>query len=137
MAEPLSRASPSDPPTGAPGPRVDERAVGPTSASLLGSAVSSRSVVAQSRFFAWARPRAAGPEGEGAERPGSWRARQRYHRALVLVIGAWAVVTCVAAAVYPPAALVAAVAGIAHILVGYRVEQRRRTEEGVAQPEPR
>ena len=99
--------------------------------------MSSRSVLAQSRFFAWARPRPGGPEVEGAERPGSRRARQRYHRALVLVIGAWAVVTCVAAAVFPPAALAAAVVGVAHILVGYRVEQQRRTEEGVAQPEPR
>jgi hypothetical protein len=99
--------------------------------------MSSRSVLTQSRIFAWARPRAVGPEHESLERPGSWRARQRYHRALVLVIGVWAVVTCVAAAVFPPAALAAAVAGIAHILVGYRVEQRRRTAEGVAPADPR
>ncbi|MEJ2863654.1 hypothetical protein [Actinomycetospora flava] len=56
-------------------------------------------------------------------------ARQRYHRALFLLIGFWALVTCVTAAVYPLAALVAAVAGLTHIIAGYRVEQRRRTEE--------
>jgi hypothetical protein len=88
-------------------------------------------------LFAWARPRAGEPTTGGPERLGTWRARQRYHRALVLVIGSWAVVTCVAAAVSPPAALAAAVAGIAHILTGYRIEQKRRAEEGTGAPHRR
>jgi len=44
------------------------------------------------------------------------------------VIGFWAVVTCVAAAVYPLAAIVLALAGLAHVVAGYRVEQRRRDD---------
>jgi len=97
----------------------------------------SRSALAHSRLFAWARPRAAELGTEGAERLGPWRARQRYHRTLVLVIGSWAVITCVAAAVSPPAALAAAVAGVAHILTGYRIEQKRRAEEETAPPHRR
>jgi Flp pilus assembly protein TadB len=91
--------------------------------------VSSRFVVPLSRLLAWGQPH-PGEQGAGApQRLGPWGARQRYHRALFLVIGFWAVVTCVAAAVFPLAAIVVALAGLAHVIAGYRVEQRRRAEQ--------
>jgi len=81
-----------------------------------------------SRLLAWAQPHPGEQGAGGSERLGPWSARQRYHRALFLVIGFWAVVTCVAAAVYPLAAIVIALAGLAHVIAGYRVEQRRRDD---------
>jgi Flp pilus assembly protein TadB len=90
--------------------------------------VSSRFVVPLSRLLAWGQPHSGGQGAGGHEQLGPWGARQRYHRALFLVIGFWAVVTCVAAALYPLAAIVVALAGLAHIIAGYRVEQRRRSE---------
>jgi Flp pilus assembly protein TadB len=87
--------------------------------------VSSRFVVPLSRLLAWGQPHSG---RQGPERLGAWGARQRYHRALFLVIGFWAVVTCVAAAVHPLVAIVIALAGLAHIIAGYGVEQRRRAD---------
>jgi hypothetical protein len=90
--------------------------------------VSSRFVVPLSRLLAWGQPHSGRQGPGGPERLGAWDARQRYHRALFLVIGFWAVVTCAAAAVHPLAAIVIALAGLAHIIAGYGVEQRRRAD---------
>lgn len=80
--------------------------------------------------FAWVRPRPVEPEADrghhGQRAPGVRVAREQYHRTLLLVIGFWALATCVAAAVYPIAAFGVAVLGVAHVLAGYLVEQRRR-----------
>ncbi|GLZ48954.1 hypothetical protein Acsp06_51390 [Actinomycetospora sp. NBRC 106375] len=82
----------------------------------------------RSGLFAWGRPRRGrGTEAHG--RPDPVGARERYHRALFLVVGFWALMTCAAGAVYPPAALVFAAAGLVHIVVGYQVEQKRRADE--------
>jgi hypothetical protein len=91
--------------------------------------VSSRFAIPLSSLFAWAQPRASQPGTGARERLGPSGARERYHRALFLVIGFWAFVTCAAAAVYPLAALAVAVAGLVHIIGGYRVEQKRRAAE--------
>lgn len=87
--------------------------------------MSSRFVVPLSRLLAWGQPSSG---GQGPERLSAWGARQRYHRALFLVIGFWALATCAAAAFYPVAAIVVAVAGLAHVIAGYRIEQRRRED---------
>lgn len=94
-----------------------------------GLAVSSRFVVPLEKLWGWGQPHAGAQGAGGPERLGPWGARQRYHRTLFLVIGFWAAVTCVAAAVLPLAALVVAVAGLAHVIVGYRVEQKRRAAQ--------
>jgi len=91
--------------------------------------VSSRFVVPLSGLVAWGRPHPGEQGAGGPGRLGPWGARQRYHRALFLVIGFWAVVTCVAAAVLPPAAIVVALVGLAHVIAGYRAEQRRRADD--------
>jgi hypothetical protein len=72
--------------------------------------------------FAWVRPVA----GAEHRQPGVRVAREQYHRTLFLVIGFWALATCVAAAIYPIAAFGVAVLGIAHVVAGYTVERRRR-----------
>ncbi|GAA4901647.1 hypothetical protein GCM10023204_01990 [Actinomycetospora succinea] len=83
-----------------------------------------------SHLVAWAQPHDADQGRVGSRsRLGASRARVQYHRALFLVLGAWALVTCAAALLYPPLALVAAVLGLIHIIVGYRVEQKRRVDE--------
>lgn len=87
--------------------------------------MSNRSAAPLSALFAWVRPRAARSGAEERE-PGVRVAREQYHRTMFLVIGFWALATCVAAAVFPVAAFGVAVLGVAHVVVGHRVEQNRR-----------
>ena len=84
-------------------------------------------------LFAWVRAGSAGPETQGRE-PGVRVAREQYHRTLFFVIGFWALATCVAAALYPLSAFGVAVLGVAHVVVGYGVEQRRRSKARGSRP---